>query len=216
MRFLIIGHKGRLGSQVFEFAKTKHDVVGIDKEENLSDVDNQIFDAILDVSTTQNSLETLKFALKKQTPLVVGCTGHTQTQKHELEKAKDKIPIMICPNFSIGITVLKIALEEILKANFSDAYITEIHHKAKKDIPSGTARNFEEIISKTNTKLHQTASVRQNEVVGKHKIELYLKNEHLTLSHVAENRKCFAAGAIFALENISKKQAGLYEMRDFL
>lgn len=216
MKFLIIGHKGMLGSQVFETAKTKHDIVGIDKDENLSDVDKQNFDAILDVSTAQNSLETLKFALKKQTPLVIGCTGHTQKQKLELEKAKDKIPIMICPNFSVGITILKLALEQILKANFSDAYITETHHKNKKDFPSGTARIFEETISKTSTKLHKTIVKRQNEIVGTHEIELYLKNEHLTLSHVAESRKCFTDGAIFALENISKKPAGLYEMKDFL
>lgn len=216
MNFLIVGYKGKLGSEIFQIAKMKHNVIGIDKEENLFDFDKEKFDAIIDVSTSQNSLKTLEFARKKRVPLVIGCTGHTSFEIQEIENAKDEIAIMRCSNFSVGITALNLALEQILKANFSDAYVTEIHHKAKKDIPSGTAKKFEGIISKTNTKLHKTISVRQNEIVGKHKIELYLKNEHIILSHTAESRKCFADGAIFALENISKKKAGLYDMKDFL
>lgn len=216
MNFLIVGYKGKLGSAIFQIAKTKHNVVGVDKEENLFEFDKQNFDAIIDVSTSQNSLKTLEFARKKQIPLVIGCTGHTSFEIQEIEKAKDEIAIMRCSNFSVGITALNLALKQILKANFSDAYVTEIHHKAKKDIPSGTAKKFEEIISKTNTKLHKTTSIRQNEIIGKHKIELYLKNEHITLYHTAESRKCFAEGAIFALENISRKKVGLYDMEDFL
>ncbi len=216
MKFLIVGCKGRLGSRIFEKAKEKHEIVGIDIEQDIFSLVNFDFDAIVDVSSPENSMKTLDFALFRRIPLVIGATGHTKTQIRKVDRAKKQIPIMLCSNFSIGITVLRIALEMVLKANFTDAYVTEYHHSAKKDIPSGTAKKLEEIISKSNTTLHKTVSVRQNQIVGEHKIELYCENEKVTLSHVAESRDCFAMGAIFALENISKKQPGKYELKDFL
>lgn len=216
MKFLIVGCKGRLGNRVFEKLKGKHEAVGIDIGQDIFDIVNYDFDAIIDVSSPENSLKTLKFALFHKIPLVIGTTGHTKTQINVINNAKSQIPIMLCPNFSIGITAMNIALEMVLKANFKDAYITEYHHFAKKDIPSGTAKKLEEIISKTNTTLHKTVSIRQNEIVGKHKIELFLDDEFVTLSHVAENRDCFANGAIFALEQISKKKPGKYEMKNFI
>lgn len=216
MKFLIVGCKGRLGSRIFEKAKENHEIVGIDTEQDIFSLVNFDFDAIVDVSSPENSMKTLDFALFHRIPLVIGATGHTKTQKRQIDKVKTQIPVMLCPNFSIGITVLNCALEMVLKVNFTDAYVTEFHHKAKKDIPSGTAKKFEEIISKTNTTLHKTVSVRQNQIVGEHRIDLYLENEKVTLSHVAESRDCFAMGAIFALENISKMQPGKYELKDFL
>lgn len=216
MKFLIVGCKGRLGNRIFEKAKDKHEVVGIDVGQDIFDLVNFDFDAIVDVSSPENSLKTLEFALFHKIPLVIGATGHTKTQIKKIDSAKTQIPIMLCPNFSIGIIVLNLALEMVLKVNFKDAYVTEYHHEAKKDIPSGTAKEIEKMISKTNTTLHKTVSIRQNKIVGKHKIDLFLKDECVTLSHIAESRDCFANGAIFALEHISKMKPGRYEMKDFL
>lgn len=216
MNFIIIGHKGRLGNQIYEKSRQIHNVIGIDKDGDIFNLENPKIDAIIDVSCADNSLKTAKYAEKHKIPLIVGCTGHTKSQIEEILSIKAKTAIMICPNFSIGICCFVEALKQILKAPITDAYISEQHHKNKKDTPSGTAKMLENIISSTPVVLHQTTSIRQGEIVGKHRIDLYMKNEHIVLSHSAENRECFADGAVFALEQIANKPAGVYELKDFL
>lgn len=216
MNFIVVGHKGRLGSRIFEKAKQKHNVVGIDIGGDIFNLEEHDFDAIIDVSSAENSLKSALFAEKFNIPLVVGCTGHTNLQIEELLQKSKHIPIMICPNFSMGVCVLSLALEQILKMPITDAYITEAHHKNKKDAPSGTAKMFENMILQSKVKLHQTTSIRQNNIVGKHKIDLFLDHEHISLSHSAESIDCFANGAIFALEQIAKKKSGAYQMKDFI
>lgn len=216
MNFIVVGHKGRLGSRIFDIAWEKHNVIGIDKQGDIFNLESYDFDAIIDVSCAENSTKTAKFASLHNIPLIVGCTGHTHEQLQEILKIKNNTAVMICPNFSIGICCFVEALKQILKGPVSDCYILEKHHKNKKDKPSGTAKMIEKIISQTQTTLHQTTSIRQNEIIGVHEVELYFKNEHITLSHSAESLDCFAAGAIFALEQIAKKKAGAYELKDLI
>lgn len=216
MNFIIVGHKGRLGSLIYELAKVRHNVVGIDKSGDIFNLETYNFDAIIDVSCAENSVKTAKFAEKYKIPLIVGCTGHTKTQIDEILSAKDVIPVMICPNFSIGVCCFVEALKQILKGPVTDAYISEKHHKNKKDAPSGTAKMLEKIISSSPATLHETTCIRQNNIVGEHTVEFYFENEHITLSHSAESRSCFASGAIFALEQIVNKPAGVYELKNFL
>lgn len=215
MNFIIIGHKGRLGSQIYEKAKQTHNVIGIEKDGDIFNLENYDFDAIIDVSSPENSVKSADFAEKHNIPLIVGCTGHTKTQIDTIFSKSERIPVMICPNFSIGICVLCEALKQILKAPITDAYITELHHKNKNDSPSGTAKLLENIL-KNKTNLHETTSIRQGKIVGKHRIDLYMENEHIVLSHSAESRECFADGAVFALVHIARMPAGIYDLKDFL
>lgn len=216
MKFLVVGNKGKLGSRIFEIASTKHNVVGIDKEQNISKFYHTKFDAIIDVSTPENSMTTLEFATKNKIPLVIGCTGHSSAQTQKILSAKNTIPIMLCYNFSVGITALKMALNQVLRFKISDAYISEIHHKNKKDKPSGTAKMLEQILSKSHTHLHKTTSIRQNNFIGSHTVDLFLEDEHISLSHTAESRDCFARGAVFSLEQIATKSPGIYDLEDLI
>lgn len=215
MNLIIVGYKGRLGSQIFDKARVNHNVIGIDKDGDIFNLEGTKIDAIIDVSCAENSLKTAKYAKEHKIPLIVGCTGHTKSQIEEILSIKDTTAVMICPNFSIGICCFVEAIKQILKGPVTDAYILEKHHKNKKDSPSGTAKMLENIL-KDKTNLHETTSIRQGKIVGKHRVDLYMENEHITLSHSAESRDCFANGAILALEQIANKPTGIYELKDFL
>lgn len=216
MKFVIVGCKGKLGGRVFEVARKKHEIIGIDKEQDIFKLVISDYDAILDVSTPENSIHTLQYAKYYHIPLVIGCTGHTDKQINQIINSENNIPIVLCANFSVGITALKGALKHILNFNFTDAYITEVHHTEKTDSPSGTAKIFEQFIKNSKTKLHPTTSIRQNKIVGEHTITLFLGNEHITITHTAESRDCFADGAIYALEHIVNKQSGVYDLQDLI
>ena len=216
MNLIIVGYKGRLGSQIFDKARVNHNVIGIDKDGDIFNLEGTKIDAIIDVSCAENSLKTAKYAKEHKIPLIVGCTGHTKSQIEEILSIKDTTAVMICPNFSIGICCFVEAIKQILKGPVTDAYILEKHHKNKKDSPSGTAKMLENIILSSPATMHETISIRQNNIVGEHKVEFYFENEHIVLSHSAESRDCFASGAILALEQIANKPTGIYELKDFL
>lgn len=216
MNLIIVGYKGRLGSQIFDKARVNHNVIGIDKDGDIFNLEDIKIDAIIDVSCAGNSLKTAKYAKEHKIPLIVGCTGHTKSQIEEILSIKDTTAVMICPNFSIGICCFVEAIKQILKGPVTDAYILEKHHKNKKDSPSGTAKMLENIILSSPATMHETISIRQNNIVGEHNVEFYFENEHIVLSHSAESRDCFASGAILALEQIANKPTGIYELKDFL
>lgn len=215
MNYLIVGYKGRLGGSIFGLINRKENVVyGVDKGDDIYKFKSEKVDVIIDVSTALNSERSLQFAVKKKIPIIIGCTGHNAKQIESIKKAGEKTAVLLCYNFSVGVFALKKALAEVLKFKPIDAYITEYHHKNKLDKPSGTAIELEKQIMKSDCKLHETVSVRQNSFVGKHIIELYFEGEHICLSHTAEDRNCFAMGALKAAKKMVNLEKGFYHFDD--
>ena len=169
---------------------------------------------------------------------VIGTTGFTPAQKEHIGKLAERAAIMLAPNMSLGVNVAYKALALIAKAlgDDYDVEITEIHHRFKKDAPSGTALAMAEVVAqalgrdlaKTGVYGRQgltgertqkeigVMSLRSGDVAGEHTVSFGALGERIELTHRAHNRDTFARGAIRATKWIGNRPPGLYSMQDVL
>lgn len=175
--------------------------------------------------------------LSYKKPVVIGTTGLTEEQYSRLEEAARNAPIMIAPNMSIGVNVLREVVAEVsrkLGASY-DIEVVEAHHRNKKDAPSGTALflgraaaegrglDFDEVAvygregfsprSEGEIGVH---AVRGGAVVGEHRVIFYSEGEEVEVAHRALSRRTFADGAIRAAKFVASSSPGLYSMDDVL
>ena len=248
----ITGCLGRMGQQLIRSSKSNNSfkivaltennpinkkITGIKIEQNT----NQAFmktDVIIDFTVPKCTLEILKIALKLKKRVVIGTTGFTQKQESLIKKYSKKIPILKAGNMSLGVNLL-MYLTEIASASLGDNYLSkvfEVHHKHKKDYPSGTAlmlgkgiangknKNIYNLIGKKflNKKSFPFGkkinfnSIRKGEVIGEHEVIFSSGKEIISLNHEAFDRSLYSDGALSAAKWISNKRAGLYSMRDLL
>ncbi len=170
--------------------------------------------------------------------LVIGTTGHTDDETQQIRTAADSIPLVYAPNFSVGVNALFWLAQktaEILGPEF-DLEVVEMHHRLKKDAPSGTARRLAEILAAVRG-LQYAADVRHGregivgerspneigmhalrggDVVGDHTVIFASQGERVELTHKASSRETFARGAIRAAKWGRSRPAGLYDMQDVL
>jgi 4-hydroxy-tetrahydrodipicolinate reductase len=167
--------------------------------------------------------------------IVLGTTGFTEAQNSMLREAvQDKVPVVISPNFSVGVNIL-FKLAQALKA-FPQEYtfsISEIHHTGKKDAPSGTAKKLGQIItdvrgytqtvygregiSPRKSEELEITSLRAGGVPGIHDIIVAGPHEMLRIEHTAFSRSVFAQGAVYAAEWLSRQtQLRIFSMEDVL
>ena len=175
-------------------------------------------DAIIDFSEPNNSMKLLRFASKNNIPSLVGTTGFSETESAEMIELANYFPLLIAPNTSIGIVLIKRMLESISSELdlFSIPEIYESHHEEKRDSPSGTALDLSKELSSLGSYSEEIKirSERSGESVGEHKITLKRPNELIEISHSALDRSLFADGALEAVKWISNKTPGLYTMND--
>ena len=197
-------------------------------------------DAVIDFSAPNLSLEAAEIASKEGKIFVSGTTGFTDIQFQQLQEYAKQIPIIWSSNMSIGINLLNILIANscnILDSSF-DTEIVEMHHKFKKDAPSGTAISlgksiakakgleFNDIaqLSREGTDLQRKeneigfATLRGGSVIGDHKVIFASNEERIEISHKAVNRNIFAKGALRAARwaKDKKKTAGFYSIQDVL
>ena len=182
-------------------------------------------------------MATLNACLEYKIPLVVGATGFTQLQKDLITAASKNIPILMSSNMSLSVNLLfKLTAITAKKLSNFEAEIIEMHHRYKKDAPSGTAISLGEEIAKArgidfkehaNFTRHGTdetrnpqdigfCAVRGGDIVGKHDVMFINDGEILTLSSEINNRSSFASGALIAGAFLVNQKAGLYNMFDVL
>jgi len=193
---------------------------------------------VIDFSLPTVSLALLKNVIESKTPILIGTTGFSEAQFKTIEKASKKIPVLFAPNTSIGVNVTLSLIEKAAKilGEQANIEIIEAHHKHKVDAPSGTAIKMAEVIcDATNTQLKDRAVyqrhnskmprknneigfsvIRAGEIIGEHKVMFALNNEVISIEHKAQNRQCFAEGAVKAAIWLTKQKNGLYSMKDFL
>ena len=195
-------------------------------------------DVVVDFSFHSATPEVAALCAKHKRALVIGTTGHNDTEKSQITGCQSQIPIVWASNYSTGVNTLfwltrKAA--EILGPGF-DLEIVEMHHRLKKDAPSGTAATLAEILADVR-KLHlkeairhgregivgeRTAteigmhSLRGGDVVGDHTVILAADGERLELTHRASSRETFANGALRAAQWVVKQKPGLYDMQHVL
>jgi len=193
---------------------------------------------LVEFSVPEATLEHLRLVADVGGRAVIGTTGFAAPQRAEIAALARRVPIMLAPNMSVGVTLALKVLALMAKAlgDEYDVAITEIHHRFKKDAPSGTALRMAEVIAEAlGRDLDQVAvhgrrglpgersqkeigvfSLRSGDVVGEHTVAFGTLGERLELTHRAHSRDTFARGALRAVRWISGKPAGLYSMADVL
>jgi len=193
---------------------------------------------IIDFTVPKCTFEVLKIASKLKKKVVIGTTGFTQKEENLIKKYSKKIPILKAGNMSLGINLL-MYLTEIASKSLGNNFLSkvfEIHHKHKKDHPSGTAlmlgkgiaagknKDFYKLMGKKYLnkknfpygKKINFNSIRKGEVVGEHEVKFSSGKEIITLNHEAFDRALYSEGAFTAAKWLMNKKPGLYSMRDVL
>lgn len=195
-------------------------------------------DVFIDFSHFTALPENLKAAVKTHTAYVVGTTGIPEDMLRKIKNASRRIPIIQSPNMSVGVNLLfKLAAlaGKILDESY-DLEITEIHHRMKKDAPSGTAMKLLEILLEARgrdiekdviygregeTGAREKGKIgvfalRGGDVIGDHTVSFFGDGERIELVHKASSRDAFARGALLAAKFLAKRKPGLYHMRQVL
>jgi 4-hydroxy-tetrahydrodipicolinate reductase len=239
LRVLLLGAKGRMGQAIAAAApKAKAEITAaLDLGDDIAkEIDG--CDVVIDFSHPSASAGLSRTCREAKKPAVIGTTGHSKGERAAIEELARAVPVVLSPNFSVGVNALfwltrKAA--QMLGDDF-DLEITEIHHRLKKDAPSGTAKKLAEILCEArqldyakNVRHGREGligerpaneigvhSIRGGDVVGDHTVTFAGAGERLELSHKAASRETFALGALRAAQWIVGKAPGLYSMEDVL
>jgi len=248
----ISGCMGRMGQQLIKSSKKNRNFKLVTLTENRlvnrkfngvklelnTDKAFKKSDMIIDFTVPDCTLEILNIALKLKKKVVIGTTGFTRNQETQIKKISKKIPILKAGNMSLGVNLL-MYLTEITSKSLNDEYLSkifEVHHKHKKDHPSGTAlmlgkgiadgkgKNLYSLIGRKflNKKSFPYGkkinfnSLRKGEIIGEHEVKFSSGKEIITLNHEAFDRALYSDGALAAAKWLMKKKPGLYSMRDLL
>ena len=248
----VTGCMGRMGQQLIKTAKQDSDFKLVALTENKI-VNKKINGIKLDLNTEQAfkkanliidftipkcTFQVLKIASKLKKRVVIGTTGFTKREENLIKKFSKKIPILKAGNMSLGVNLL-MYLTEIAAGSLGEKFLSkifEIHHKHKKDYPSGTAlmlgkgiavgknKNFYNLLGKKylNKKTFPYGkkinfnSLRKSEIIGKHEVKFSSGKEIITLNHEAFDRALYSEGALSAAKWLITKKPGLYSMRDLM
>ena len=248
----ITGCMGRMGQQLIRTSKINKnfklvsltenriinkDIMGIRPDLNTENAFKKV-NVIIDFTVPECTLEVLKIASKLKKRVVIGTTGFTKKQENIIKKFSKKVPILKAGNMSLGVNLL-MYLTEIASKSLNNNFLSkvfEIHHRNKKDHPSGTAlmlgkgiaigknKKFFRLIGKRylNKKSFPYGkkinfnSLRKGSVIGKHEVSFSSGKEIISLNHEAFDRALFSEGALTAAKWIINKRPGLYSMRDLL
>lgn len=195
-------------------------------------------DVIIDFSLPEAMEKLLEVAINDHPkPIVIGTTGLNEHQQNLIKEASSKMPILYATNMSMGVALLNKLVSQASKAlRDFDCEIVEMHHRHKKDAPSGTAltlaksaakaRNLElddirisgrngNIGARSDSEI-SVMSLRGGDIVGKHTVGFYTDGEFVELHHSATSRDTFANGAIRAAIWLNSKESGLYSISDCL
>jgi len=248
----ITGCLGRMGQQLIKSSKSVKNFKLVAVTENRT-INRRVFglkpqlnsesafkntNIIIDFTVPQCTLEILKIASKLRKRVVIGTTGFSKKEEKLIKKYSKKIPILKAGNMSLGINLL-MYLTEIASKSLENNFLSkvfEVHHKHKKDHPSGTAlmlgkgiavgknKKFYKLLGKKylNRKTFPYSkkinfnSIRKGEIVGNHKVLFSSGKETITLNHEAFDRALYSEGAFTAAKWLMSKKPGLYSMRDVL
>ncbi|HIE05828.1 MAG TPA: 4-hydroxy-tetrahydrodipicolinate reductase [bacterium (Candidatus Stahlbacteria)] len=248
IHIIIIGACGRMGKELIKAQEAFDDIQvvgGIESKghqsigKTISGIGistmtdfNKDFDCAVDFSNPESTIANLEILEAKKKPVVIGTTGFNDDQIGLINKASASIPIFIAPNMAYGINVLINHLKPLVKSlSGFDIELLEIHHKRKKDAPSGTACRIVEEIKKVRPNLKETycrqgqcgpreddeigiTSIRGGDVYGVHRLLLLGPGEEITISHRALSRSAFVFGALKAVRFLVRMKPGLYSMAD--
>lgn len=240
MKIAIVGAAGRMGKKLMELAEgTDLEVVSkVDIAPGYEKAWREGVEGVIDFSFHTGVPALVTKAAEEGIPYLIGTTGLTPGEQKVVDEAAKKIPVVQSGNYSLGVNLL---IELVRKAaailgSEYDVEIAEMHHRHKKDAPSGTALMLAKSVAEgREVDLAEKAvygrkgdtgerpageiaihALRGGSVVGDHTVMFAGELERVELTHKAQDRAAFAAGALKALAWAKGKPAGIYTMRDVL
>ncbi|WP_426414735.1 4-hydroxy-tetrahydrodipicolinate reductase [Aestuariirhabdus sp. LZHN29] len=197
-----------------------------------------LFDVLIDFTNPEFTLANVELCREHGKAVVIGTTGLSDEQKHQLKVAAEDIPLLFAPNMSVGVN-LCFKLLEIAAKSLGDQYdieIIEAHHRHKVDAPSGTALRMGEVVAdalgrdlaecavygregvtgKRDRNTIGFETIRAGDVVGDHTVLFATEGERVEITHKASSRMTFAKGAVRAAVWLQHKSTGLFDMQDVL
>ena len=248
----ITGCLGKMGQQLIKSSKTVKNFKVVSVTENriisrkVSGLKPQLnsknafknANVIIDFTVPKCTLEVLKIASKLKKRVVIGTTGFSKKEEKLIKKYSRKIPILKAGNMSLGVNLL-VYLTEIASKSLGNNFLSkifEVHHKHKKDHPSGTAlmlgkgialgknKDLSRIMGKKYfnkksfpySKKINFNSIRKGKIVGEHEVKFSSGKEMVTLNHESFDRALYSEGALTAAKWLINKKPGLYSMRNVL
>ena len=245
LRVIISGYSGSMGKVLTKCANEDSEleiVCGASKDDldvpfktyqKMSDVEESA-DVIIDFSHHSTIDDTLSYAIKTKTPLVIATTGFNDEELEKIKESSNIIPIFHSSNMSLGVNVLVKLVKEAAKSlNGFDIEIIEKHHNKKLDAPSGTAvmiaNGVKEVLpdseyiygrhghsDKRSSNEIGIHAIRGGTIVGEHTTIFAGHDEVVEIKHSAQSKDIFAKGAIAAAKFLVKQEAGYYNMNNML
>ena len=243
---------GRMGQQIIRSVKKDQNfkLVALTESKKINkkingikvDLNSEVLfknsDLIIDFTIPRCTFQVLKIATKLKKKVVIGTTGFSKKEENLIKNFSRKIPILKAGNMSLGINLL-MYLTEIASSSLGKNFLSkifEIHHKHKKDYPSGTAlmlgkgiavgknKSFYSLLGKKylNKKTFPYGkkinfnSIRKGEIIGEHEVKFSSGKEIITLNHEAFDRTLYSEGALTAAKWLINKKPGLYSMRNLM
>jgi 4-hydroxy-tetrahydrodipicolinate reductase len=238
---LITGQSGRMGQALLQAAAAEPLVQVTATHDVGEDLDAAFRKASCAIDFTVHSFtpQVLECALRHGTRLVIGTTGHSDSERALIHEAAQSLPVVFASNYSVGVNTLfwlTRRAARILGQDRFDIEVVEMHHHHKIDAPSGTARTLLDILNQetgtsyTDDVAHGRVgnigprkpreigmhTLRGGDVVGDHTVMFAADGERVELTHKASSRLTFAAGAVRAALWLEQQPAGLYDMQDVL
>ncbi len=238
LQIALVGAKGRMGQAIAAAAPATGAAIAwpLDQGDDLA-AGIQKADAVIDFSFHNTTAEVIRLCIAAKKPLVIGTTGHSAEEKASLLKEAAKIPCVWSGNYSVGVNLLFALTRratQVLGADY-DTEVIEMHHRFKKDAPSGTAARLLEIILEER-KLGAEAlrhgrqgitgerkpnevgihALRGGDVIGDHTVMFAALGERVELTHKASDRSIFARGSLRAAHWLVGRGPGVYDMQDVL
>src|SRR5258708_2234126 len=238
LQILLNGAKGRMGPAIANLAAGMDAKIcaAMDFGDDLAKPIGKC-DVVIDFSAHSATGQLLELAVARKKPMVIGTTGHSAEEKKRLLALAANVPCVWAGNFSVGVNLLFALTRRaaaVLGSDY-DAEVMEMHHRFKKDAPSGTAARLLEIIlaerkltakalrhgragitGERSSKEVGVHSLRGGDVVGDHTVIFATLGERLELTHRAGDRAIFARGALQAAHWVVRQKPGVYDMQDVL
>jgi 4-hydroxy-tetrahydrodipicolinate reductase len=242
LRILLNGYKGRMGQSILAAVAQDNKLRvtrQLDAGDALTAAAFEGVDVAIDFSSPAATVALAQAAARHHLPLVIGTTGHSPAERTALLKLAKKIPVVWAGNYSLGVNLLNFFVRraaQTLSSRFN-VEIVEMHHRHKKDAPSGTAEKLVTLVREARALSAEKVvhgrhglpgprpddqigvhALRGGDVVGDHTVIFAGEGERLELTHRASQRSIFADGALHAAQWLvgEKKDPGLYGMEDVL